>query len=114
VPEKEALGPNVVFFILSGSQCISILIPYLVGKKYMAAFEFTTPIFSLFFFLLLIPTFSENPKLKTSTYMAKGTLLQTLSLGYMMLLNSSFFFSATFIISFASRSVISLSILYLV
>jgi hypothetical protein len=72
VPEKETIGPNCVFFIISGAQFISILIPYLFGKKYMEAFEFITPMFALFFLVLLIPTFAEAPK--TSTYIANITL----------------------------------------
>jgi hypothetical protein len=105
------MGPNFVFFIVSGAQFISILIPYLVGKKYMAAFEFITPIFVFCFFVLIIPTFEEAPK--TSSYMAKATLLQVVSIGYIMLMNSNFF-SATYIISLASRSVLFLCVLYLV
>ena len=78
----------------------------------MAAYELITPMFAFCFFVILIPTFAEAPK--TSTYMAKATLLQTVSIGYIMLMNLSFFYSATYIISFASRSVLFLSILYLV
>jgi hypothetical protein len=105
------MGPDFVFFIVSGAQFISILIPYLVGKKYIAAFEFITPMFVLCFFVLIIPTFAEAPK--TSSYMAKSTLLQVVSIGYIMLMHSNFF-SATYIISFASRLVLVLSVLYLV
>jgi hypothetical protein len=112
VPNKEAMGPNFVFFLISGAQFISILIPYLFGKKYMAAYEFITPLFAVCFLIIVIPTFAEAPK--TSTYMAKATLLQTVSIGYLMLMNLSFFYSATYIISFASRSVLCLSVLYLV
>ena len=80
--EKGAMGPNFVVFIISGAQFISILIPYLFGMKYMAAFEFITPMFALCFFVILIPTFTEAPK--TSTYMAKATLLQTLLISWII------------------------------
>jgi hypothetical protein len=83
VPGKEAMGPNCVFFIIAGSQVISIFIPYLVGKKYMAAFEFITPIFALCFFVLVIPTFTEAPK--SSTYIADATLWQTITIGVVMI-----------------------------
>jgi hypothetical protein len=105
------MGPNFVFFIISGAQFMSILFPYLVGKKYIAAFEFITPIFAFCFFVLIIPTFAEAPK--TSTYMAKATLLQAVGIGYIMLMNLSFFYGATYIISFACRTVLSLCIFYL-
>jgi hypothetical protein len=72
VPEKQTMGPNCVFFIISGAQCISILIPYLFGQKYMAAFEFITPMFALCFLLLVVPTFFDAPK--KSNYLVNATL----------------------------------------
>jgi hypothetical protein len=99
------IKPNVTVLLISFALTLSILVCYLIGRKHTIASEFVSPLFTLCFLLISIPTLYENPK--TAVIIHHQSLLQLLNQGYLFNFAVSCFFSASYLPAVASRLVLN-------
>ena len=99
----QKIKPNIVVFLMNLGLTLSILVCYLIAKKHSIASEFVSPLLTLCFGLLCIPTYYEDPK--HATLLSGATLVQLYFAGHLFYLTLTMFFTASYLPALATRIV---------